>query len=91
MSCTPVNAYAKEQAIRYEDVINDGDPSLLFTRGFCDYEFCRCRDGVYVSDTGSIIEFYVRSTNSDGCKYSRGIVYDADDHLRDGYCGNVIL
>ncbi|MBR3439118.1 MAG: radical SAM protein [Clostridia bacterium] len=91
MSCSPVNEYAAEQTVPFESVINDEDESLLFTRGFYDYEFCRCRDGVYLSEDGSIEEFYARSTNNDKCKYSRGLCFDADNHLRDGYGGNIIV
>ncbi len=91
MDCYPVNDFAKQQMIPYETVINDSDPSLLFTRRFYDYEFCHCRDGVYASPDGKIVEFYARSTNTDGCEYSRGLVYDADDHLRDGFGGKIIV
>lgn len=91
MTCTPINDYAREQHIPFECVINDNDPSLLFTRQFSDYEFCHCRDGIYVSSSGDLIEFYGRSTNANGCRYSRGLVYDADNHLRDGFCGTIIV
>ena len=91
MTCSPINDFAKRHIIPYESVINDKDPSLLFTRGFYDYEFCHCRDGVYVSPSGDVVEFYGRSTNTEGCIYSRGLVYDADDHLRDGFGGKVII
>ncbi|MBO4228921.1 MAG: radical SAM protein, partial [Clostridia bacterium] len=91
MTCSPVNDFAERQTIPYESVINDDDPSLLFTRRFFDYEYCHCRDGVYVSPDGEVIEFYGRSTRTGGYKYSRGLVYDADDHLRDGFGGKVII
>ena len=91
MTCTPVNGYARTQSIPFESVIREDDPSLLFTRGFFDYEFCHCRDGVYVSPAGELVEFYGRSTNNDGCDYSRGLLYDSDDHLWDAFGGNVIL
>ena len=91
ISCSPINDFAKQQTIPYESVIKDDDPSLLFLRGFYDYEFCHCQDGVYASPGGEVVEFYGRSTVTDGCKYSRGLVYDADDHLRDGFLGEVII
>ena len=91
MECSPVNEYAVANAVPVESVINDDDGSLLFTRGFYDYEFCRCRDGVYLSADGSIEEFYARSTNNDICSYSRCLTFDAENHLRDGYGGNIII
>ena len=91
MTCSPINKYAKEQSIPYESVIQNDDPSLLFTRSFYDYEYCHCSDGVYVSPDGSLIEFYGRSTIIDKLYYSRGLVYDADDHLRDGFGGDFII
>lgn len=90
ISCTPVNDYAKEQRLDYTEVLRKDDPSLLFTRGFFDFEYCRCQDGVYASENGDIIEFYGRSTNANHCKYCRGFVYGADDHLRAGF-GDIII
>lgn len=91
MVCSPINRYAKEHRVFYEDVLSDDDESLLFTRGFYDYEICRCRDGVYLSKEGKLVEFYGRSTNTDGYDYCRGLVFDADNHLRDGFGGAIIL
>lgn len=91
MACSPVNAFAKEQSLDYTAVLREDDPSLLFTRGFQDFDICRCQDGVYASATGEIIEFYGRRTNTGDCKYCRGFVYGADNHLRVGYDGEIIL
>ena len=91
MTCSPVNDYARDQSVPFEAVLKDNDPSLLFTRGFHDYEFCHCRDGVYASGDAGIVEFYGRSTLITDYGYSRGLVYDADDHLRDGFGGEVIV
>ena len=91
MTCMPVNAYAQQQTIPFESVLNEDDPALLFTRAFYDYEFCHCRDGVYVSPNGSLIEFYGRCTKMDDPGYSRGLVYDADNHLKLGFSGAIIV
>lgn len=90
MTCSPVNPYAERQTVPFDAVINQRDPALLFTRSFDDYEFCHCSDGVYASADGEIVEFYGRTTKMGRYSYSRGLVYDADDHLRDGFGGNVI-
>ncbi|MBP5179207.1 MAG: radical SAM protein [Lachnospiraceae bacterium] len=91
MTCSPVNGYAKEQSIPYEAVIKGDDPALLFTRGFFDYDYCHCSDGVYSSEDGRIVEFYGKSTKMEDYAYCRGLVYDADDHLKDGFGGNIIM
>lgn len=88
---TPVNPFAAAQRVLYTDVLKPDDPALLFTRGFTDYDICRCQDGVYASDDGRIIEFYGRSTLAQGCSYCRGFVYGADNHLRAGFGGEIIL
>ena len=91
MTCSPINDFAASRTIPYEFVINDDDPTLLFIRRFFEYDICRCRDGVYASADGEIVEFYVRSTNTSDCGYARGLVYDADDHLRAGVGGEIII
>ena len=90
-TCSPINGYAKEQSIPYEAVIKEDDPVLLFTRGFFDYDYCHCSDGVYSSEDGRIVEFYGKSTKMEDYAYCRGLVYDADDHLKDGFGGNIIM
>lgn len=87
----PVNSYIKNQALDYAKVLNECDPSLLFTRGFVDFDICRCRDGVYVSDKGDLIEFYGRCTLSPGISYTRGLVYNADNRLTCNYGGKEIV
>ena len=91
MTCTPINDFAKSQTMDYREVLRKEDPSLLFTREFHDFDFCKCQDGVYASETGEIIEFYGRSTNVGKCEYCRGFVYGADNHLRVGFDGEIIL
>lgn len=91
MACSPINDFAKEQTMDYTTVLKANDPDLLFTRGFQDFDLCRCQDGVYASATGEIIEFYGRNTNVSDCEYCRGFVYGADNHLRVGFNGEIIL
>ena len=91
MSCSPVNEFARAQTMDYTEVLRADDPALLFTRGFQDFDYCRCQDGVYVSETAEIIEFYGRNTSAGDCDYCRGFVYGADNHLRVGYQGEIIL
>lgn len=87
----PINACVAAQRVDYTQVLKEDDPSLLFTRGYIDYDVCRCQDGVYASGDGRIIEFYGRCTTPSDCSYCRGFVYGADNHLRVGFGGEIIL
>ena len=87
----PVNDFVRAQTMDFESVLRRDDPSLLFTRGYRDYSYCRCRDGVYVSPGGALEEFYGRATNRTGCDYAYGLVYGADNHIRAGFAGGVII
>ena len=87
-----INAYAQKELMDYEEVLRPEDEHLLFTRGYRDYEICRCQDGVYVSPEGRILSFYGRCTKtSDRVPYARGLVYDAENCLRAGFGGEVIV
>lgn len=88
---TAVNAYTAQQRVDYAQVLRPDDPALLFTRSYVDYDVCRCQDGVYASRDGRIIEFYGRCTTPSECSYCRGFVYGADNHLRSGFGGEIIL
>lgn len=65
-------------------------PALLFTRGFQDYTFCRCQDGIYVSPQGRLIEFYGRHSEPGGCEYCRGLVLTPEGALTAGFGGPVL-
>lgn len=86
-----VNKFMENEQVNYESVISKSDSSMLFTRNFYDYDFCKCQDGIYVSNNGEIIEFYGRCTKSNGPEYCRGMVYSVDNKLRDGFGGKNIL
>ncbi len=91
ITATPVNDYARTQRVNFSAVLRDEDPQLLFTREYRDHAYCRCRDGVYASAKGQLIEFYGRETRASGCKYARGLTYGADNKLRVNYSGPVLL
>ncbi len=86
----PVNPFIANQSVLFDDVLKPDDPSLLFTRGYQDYEFCRCHDGIYVSPSGGLIEFYGRKTDVSACDYVRGLVIGADGHIRTGFNGEIL-
>lgn len=86
----PVNAWTRDHLVPYTEVLKRGDPSLLFTRGFQDYAYCRCQDGVYVSAEGRLIEWYGRMPESARFPYSRGLVLTPEGRLLDGFGGRVL-
>ena len=87
---TPVNDFVRQRRVMFEDVLREDDPSLLFTRGFRDFSWCRCRDGIYVSPEGRLIEFYGRHSEPGGCDYCRGLVLTPEGTLTAGYGGTVL-
>ena len=87
---TPVNDFVRRRRVAYEDVLRADDPSLLFTRGFQDYTFCRCQDGIYVSPQGRLIEFYGRHSEPGGCEYCRGLTLTPEGTLTAGFGGPVL-
>lgn len=91
MACIPINDFAKKETMGYENILLENDRSMLFTRGYQDFEYCKCQDGIYVSSSGEIIEFYGRNTNASDCKYCRGLTFGADNHLRSGYDGEILI
>lgn len=87
----PVNPFIANQAVVFDDVLKTDDSSLLFTRGYQDFKYCRCHDGIYVSPEGRLIEFYGRQTDTSSCDYIRGMVIGADGHIRGGFNGEILL
>ena len=91
MSCAPINEYAKKQFIHFSEVFKKDDDNILFTNGFCDYSYCRCISGIYLSKNAQSEAFYARYTNTDGCDYLRGFVYETDNVLRSDFSGESIF
>lgn len=90
MSCVPINEYAEKQFVHFSEVFRKNDPDILFTNGFCDYNFCRCISGIYLSPQVVSESFYARYTNTEGCDYLRGFVFGTDNVLRSDFSGDII-
>ena len=88
ITAAPVNEYARTHSVEFDKVLREDDERLLFTRGYRDRTYCRCRDGVYANDHGQLIEFYGRQTNSNlPCPYLRGLVIEPDGAVYAGFGG----
>lgn len=90
ISGTPVNPYAAARIVEFTDLLKDDDDSLLFTRRFFDHGYCHCRDGVYVTPGGKVIEFYGRGSDPRASTCVRRLVYQSDNTLRAGYGGKIL-
>ena len=91
ITAIPSNDYTRRSRLAYEAVIPREDPRFLFTRGYRDYEYCRCQDACYVSKDGRWMHLYGRATDSGSCPYARGLVYTADNCLKTGYAGAILF
>ncbi|WP_026653959.1 radical SAM protein [Butyrivibrio proteoclasticus] len=86
-----VNDFTRGQRVSYEDIISREDERFLFTQCFRDFETCCCQHGIYHNGAGQICEFYGRQTKPGTIDYVRGLVYGADNYLRTGYGGEIII
>lgn len=91
ISPTPVNAFTRRQQVDFRQVLRRDDPRLLFTKGYFEQDTCRCMDGVAMVSDGRVVEFYGRSNNQGGQPYVRGLVYGADNVLRAGFGGQILM
>ena len=91
ITASAVNVWTAEHRVSFDEVLRDEDPCLLFTRGYRDFARCRCRDGVYLSPRGRLIEFYGRCTENSGDGYCTGLVIEPDGTLRAGFTGPIIV
>lgn len=91
ITCYPVNSFSRDNFVNFDDILNDSDKHLLFTRGFVDFDRCRCRDGIYTNGDADLIEFYGRTTNMDRCDYCRGFSIRPDGHLYSGFSREIIV
>ncbi len=78
----PVNDYVRKNRVSYRELFDRVDERFLFTASYTDFEFCNCRDGVYVTSEGKLVEFYGKETMNITPGYVRGFVYGPDNILR---------
>ena len=81
----PVNGYVRENQVPYTDIFDRNDDRFLFTSCYRDFDICRCRDGVYVTGNGKLVEFYGRETAYGYPGYSRGLTFGPDNILKAGF------
>ena len=80
-----INDYTKNNAVSYTTLFDRDNERFLYTMDFRDFDFCHCQDGVYVTETGRLVEFYGRETCFGNRGYVRTLVYGADNVLCAGY------
>jgi len=91
ITATVVNEYTGKRVVDYRDVFDENDKRFLFTRRYQDYEWCRCRDGIYLSSSGMPVEFYGRRSSPGGCDYARGLVIHTDNTVTVGFNGKRLV
>ncbi len=81
----PVNDYARKNRVSYLSLLSREDERFFFLNGYRDYEYCSCQDAVYLTKKGGLVELYGRESCYGGPDFARGLVYGADNILRDGF------
>ena len=80
-----VNDYCKENFISINDVFNNMNDNNCNISHSYDKNICECLNGVYISKSGKLIEYYARMTKELNCEYSRQLVYTSDNRLTTGF------
>lgn len=91
ISCIDVNDYTRKHRVTFDEVFPKDDPGFLYTRNYCDFEYCKCQDGAYATDKGKLVRFYGRTTTPDDCEYLRGFFLGSDNHVKCGYSDEIII
>ncbi len=85
VSLMKVNEFSKENFINFNDIFKDLPPNFCKTDKLNDLNICECENGVYLSNSGDIVEYYARMTKELNCEYTRQLVYTSDNKLTVGF------
>lgn len=85
VSLMPTNQYCKDNYIDFNDIFKNMNSKFLSTNHFYDSDICECCNGIYLSKSGNMVEYYARMTKNLNCDYTRQFVYTASNELSIGF------
>lgn len=85
------NAYSSENYINYNEIFNNLDNNFIIAHRFYNKEYCECVDGMYLSPSYKLVEFYARMVSNCECPYTVQLVYTTDNRLAAGFGKKLLL
>lgn len=81
----PVNKYSIDRYVNINDIFQDLNNRFFDVGPLYDANICECRNGLYLSSNGKLIEYYARMTKEMNCDYMRQLVYTPSNDLSVGF------
>lgn len=91
VSLMPTNDYCKEKYINFNDIFKELNNNFFSTNHYYDSKICECCNGIFLSKTGNLVEYYARMTKELNCDYMRQLVYTPSNELSVGFNKKKIL
>lgn len=90
VSLIKCNDYSKEQFINFNEIFNNLDSAFYLGHHFFNGKVCECVDGMYLTNSGKLVEFYARIVKESVCTYTSQLVYTSDNKVTDGFTRRII-
>lgn len=91
VSLMKCNEFARDRFINFNDIFSNLDRDFHLAHHFYSKEYCECVDGVYISDSAKLVEFYARMVKDCDCSEKvMQLVYTSDNRVLSGFGGKQI-
>lgn len=90
VSLMKCNDYSSKHFINFNDIFSNLDDNFFLAHHFFCEEYCECVDGLYLTSSDKLIEFYARMVKDCSCPYTTQLVYTTDNRLLSGFGGRVL-
>ena len=90
IAVVPANHYCREQYVDPGSIDFSQDSRFRVWNCFHDHEYCSCSSGDYRARKG-YVRYYYRMPGSLAAPYARQLVYDAENRLRLGFSGEMVM
>lgn len=85
VSLMKCNDYARDHFINFNDIFRNLDDNFFEAHHFYCEDYCECVDGLYLSDSNRLVEFYARMVKDCNCPYTTQLVYTSDNRVTAGF------
>lgn len=90
VSLMKCNEFAANKFINFNDIFSTLDDSFFKGHHFYSQEYCECVDGIYLTATNKLVEYYARMVKDCDCPYTTQLVYTSDNKVTAGFGKKVL-